>query len=117
MRRCVAVLLLAANAAAEPAARRVERRDAPDGCKAVTVGKKVTCEGSCAKINSTCELLDPTDPTTGCMCKMGPAPLPPVCWLPGPYPPCLTLVPAAAAGAEMADPRALLLGRRGRRSG
>ena len=47
-------------------------------CAAVTSKGKTTCAGSCAKANSSCELLDPTDPSTGCTCKAGPAPLPPV---------------------------------------
>jgi hypothetical protein len=66
-----------ASARSRPAAAATLAPDADDGCKAVTVNKHTTCKGDC-KGNSTCELLDPTDPSTGCMCKAGPAPLPPV---------------------------------------
>jgi hypothetical protein len=54
------------------------RVEGEGGCRAVVVKQRTTCTGGCTG-NSTCELVDPTDPTTGCMCKAGPAPLPPVC--------------------------------------
>ena len=57
--------------------RGVARVVDESSCKAVTVKQRTTCTGTCTG-NSTCELVDPTDPTTGCMCKAGPAPLPPV---------------------------------------
>jgi hypothetical protein len=43
----------------------------------VGVGGQAMCSGSCPGANVTCELLDPTDPSTGCVCKAAPAPLPP----------------------------------------
>lgn len=82
--RNIATVALLATAAAQASADAHKPRPLVgqgEACKLVTYASssnRAKCVGGCTVANSTCELVDPTDPSTGCMCKTGPPPLPPV---------------------------------------